>query len=488
VRAGCCRVVTSVGAAMLGWAPVMGKKNKRTSRKRRKAEAARAKVGQGATQRDGGHEREDSDDDESTDGEEDELESSNADEDPDDSAETDDSDADEEESSEDRTSSAPHRSAAAGGGGTGRTFAPWVQRIVSFERRWSWLESWLLFIALMILMAVLCIWISLNGMSSPLATPNKAGTVFRALFGAVALGGAIRFALRKREMPRWKRSVATAVAAVAGCALAPLWREVGIDFFGGLLDWAQEGSSLTLVGGLRGLGTRLTILVALLGGSLAAATARHINIDVVVRFIRPSLRLPVAVAGGIATATVCFMASYGLLDYMANDGFHAEREATMRQKVSHIGDELGERLFILRKQIGLDLSAVPTVVSGSRWDHEGRMNGRQWNEWIEDGGFRDRYPSEEVDRILAPEEALDQPRHPFVVVPGGSPRGMLVPMMDLTYPFGFFIIGVRVLLRLLLLLLGVVKPFEAGGDDDSETGDEEDDSADAAAQAAEGAS
>ncbi|MBW2523023.1 MAG: TRAP transporter small permease subunit, partial [Deltaproteobacteria bacterium] len=228
--------------------------------------------------------------------------------------------------------------------------------------------------------------------------------------------------------------------------------------------------------------------IGFLGAALATARDRHINIDVVVRFLKPQLRLPVAVAGGIATAAVCFTASYGLLDYLAIDGFHAEREATMGQKVTHIRGELGEQFFVLRKQLGLDVRAIPSVVSGKRWDHPGRMNGRAWNQWIEEGGFRDRYPKEEVDRILAPESALDQPRHPFVVVPGGSPRGMLVPAMDLTYPFGFFIIGLRVLLRVLLLLLGVVKPFQPGGDDEADEADEDEDrSVDDAEPAAEGA-
>ncbi|MBW2526052.1 MAG: hypothetical protein JRI23_17865, partial [Deltaproteobacteria bacterium] len=213
----------------------MGKKKKRTSRKRRKAMAARARAGRDTKEpreaRDAADADEELSDDE--DGEPPDPadgDSSEPDEDEDDPSadEDEEPDSDAAPSSDEpssRPSDAPER-------------PPWVERIVAFERRWSRLESWLLFIALMVLMAVLCIWISLNGMSSPLATPNKAGIVFRALLGAVLLGGAARFALRKREMPRWQRSVATAVGVVVGCALAPLWRGVGIETFGGLLDWA----------------------------------------------------------------------------------------------------------------------------------------------------------------------------------------------------------------------------------------------------------
>lgn len=446
----------------------MGKRKKLGSRRRRKEAAKRGELDEprprAAWQRSASAEGDGEDDDEDDGAPEDSRSSEPPpDSDPDSPEERDEPVGGGDGDGDDGASGAPS------GGSDSEPRPPatptgWVRHVVAFERGWSWLEARLLFIALMALTLLLCTWISLNGMASPVATPNPAGTVFRALVGSVVLGGLVRLVLRKREMPRWHRSVATVVAVVVACAIAPLWRSVGIGYFGGLLDWAQEGSALTLVNGLRGMGTRLTILVALLGGSLAAASARHINIDVVVRFLRPSFKLPVAVIGGLATALVCFIASWGLLDYLAIDGFHAEREASPRAKVAHIQHNVGEHWFVLRKQMGLDLRALPTVLSGTRWDDDSRMNGRQWNEWIESAGFRDRYTDEQVASIRAPDALLDEPRLPFMIVPDGSPRGMLVPTIDLMFPFGFFVIGLRMLLRILMLLTGVVVPFASGGD------------------------
>jgi len=44
--------------------------------------------------------------------------------------------------------------------------------------------------------------------------------------------------------------------------------------------------------------TRLTLWLALLGGSIATAKGKHINIDVVMRFLTPRMRIPVAVLVG----------------------------------------------------------------------------------------------------------------------------------------------------------------------------------------------
>ena len=42
----------------------------------------------------------------------------------------------------------------------------------------------------------------------------------------------------------------------------------------------------------------------------------------------------------------------------------------------------------------------------------------------------------------------------MVIVPDGSPRGLLVYTMNLTFPIGLVLVGIRFLLRLLLVLGG----------------------------------
>ena len=255
-----------------------------------------------------------------------------------------------------------------------RPKAAWGEPFARVERGWTWFESRFLFVLLVMLVLSLVIWISFNGMASPVNTGNSAGTVFRMMVGGALVGLASRLATRGRMDPT-KRSVVTTIAVIAGVAAAPLWREVGVEGWGRALNWLQEGSTLTLFGGLRGVGTRLTLLVALVGASLAAASGKHINIDVVLRFLKPTLRLPVFLLGAVATASVCFFASWGFFDYVSIESFGLSREAPAGEKVATVREEVGQHFFILRKQVGLDFGALPKVLSGEPWDDPTRMNG-----------------------------------------------------------------------------------------------------------------
>src|SRR6185436_15406065 len=84
---------------------------------------------------------------------------------------------------------------------------------------------------------------------------------------------------------------------VLGFLIAKSWAKVGVDWSANLLNWYQQASTLTLLGGLRGVGTRLTLMLALLGGSLATAAGRHITIDLVSRFLKPKAKLRITLIG-----------------------------------------------------------------------------------------------------------------------------------------------------------------------------------------------
>jgi len=103
--------------------------------------------------------------------------------------------------------------------------------------------------------------------------------------------------------------------------------------------------------------------------------------------------------------------------------------------------------------VGLDLGAIPNVLTGKKW-HEGRMNGRDWNQFLEQEGFVERYGKEAVDPLRAPDEDLDGSRVPFVVLPNDNARGIVVNSLNLIFPLGFLMIGLRLLLRALLVLSG----------------------------------
>src|SRR4029077_8872464 len=95
------------------------------------------------------------------------------------------------------------------------------------------------------------------------------------------------------------------VAVVLGMVASRFWANAGVSYFSNALNWLQSSSTLTLLGGLRGLATRFTLWLALLGASLATAQGKHINVDVVMRFLTPKMRLPVALIGWLAASAGC---------------------------------------------------------------------------------------------------------------------------------------------------------------------------------------
>lgn len=349
--------------------------------------------------------------------------------------------------------------------------AAWAKGFVRIERAFTWFESRLLFVALMALVFSLVAWIVIRGMASPIESKSAAGSVLRMFVGAGLLGGLARTAaVRFLKLDEAKSAALTVGGIFIGIAIAPLWRTVGIARFDAILNWLQEGSALTLVGGLRGISTRLTIVVALIGAALAAARSKHINIDVVLRFMRPAWRTPVHVLGALATATVCFVAAYGFLDYTSIEGFGQNRDTTMTAKVAGIRSLSAKHRFVFYKQVGLDFRTMPDVVfRGVRWDEPTRMNGRQWNAWLAEADFSEQFTAEELASMKAPASMEDEARVPIITLPGESAKGALEQDLNLLWPLGLFWIGVRVLLRALLVLSG-----HASVEPDADEPDEDD--------------
>lgn len=344
--------------------------------------------------------------------------------------------------------------------------AAWAEPLARLDKKWTWLETRMLFVSLIALIGLLCLWIGIRGMQDP---ESIAGTTWRALFGMGVLGFAARVLTKRLELDERRRTYATIAAVVAGALSAKLWRHFGNEYFQGLLDWLQQGSSITLFGGLRGISTRLTMLVALIGASLACAAGTHINVDVVVRFVPKQWRKGAHIVAMLGAALVCLSASYGFFDFIAVSGFKAPAESSVGAKAGVVMREMGEDFFILRKQLRLDIGAVPYVLSGKKWNSDDRMNGRQWNEFL-DSGFVERYGAEKVDTIRAKGADLDLPRRPFVVVPDGTAAGALLEALNLVFPIGLLMLGLRLILRVLLVVGGFLEPHlegEGSGDDDA---------------------
>ncbi|MCS6898321.1 MAG: TRAP transporter small permease subunit [Myxococcales bacterium] len=325
----------------------------------------------------------------------------------------------------------------------------WGQPLQRLEKAWARLETRLAVGVLLAEIASLCAWVFLKGMSTP-PSSGKAGVVFRAVVTSLVMGF-LTWRLLRGKSERL-RNTATTVAAAAGLFLGRLWVGVGVTYSSEILNWYQDASTLTLIGGLRGVGTRLTAWLAMLGASLATSSGKHINIDVVMRFLPPKVRIPAAAAAWLAAAAVCFASTWGFVDHIVIASFQAPKESTTGQKIRVLTHELREQFFVLRKQISLDFKVGPRVFTGTKYTEA--LRGAEWNAHVREGGYEAWFPKEQVESLLVKDEA--RAVSPLVIVPGKNQRGLLVETLNLLFPFGFLMMGLKFLLRVLLVFSGHV--------------------------------
>lgn len=341
--------------------------------------------------------------------------------------------------------------------------AAWGAPLRRFEKAWARFEVKLAVGVLIAEVMSLCAWVFLKGLSTP-ASSGKAGVVFRAVATALALGLLTWRLLR--DKPERFRSTATTIAAAAGLFVGRLWAGVGVQYGSEILNWYQDASALTLIGGLRGVGTRLTAWLAMLGASLATSSGKHINIDVVMRFLPTRARVVAAGSAWLAAAAVCFAATWGFIDHIAVASFQAPREASAGQKLGVLTHELGEQLFIVRRQLGLDLKVGTRVFLGKKYTES--LSGAEWNAHVREGGYEAWFTPEQVKALAVADES--KAVSPLVIVPGKNQRGLLIEALNLLFPFGFLMMGFKFLLRVLLVFSGhvVVDPDAMHRDDDEE--------------------
>ncbi len=292
-------------------------------------------------------------------------------------------------------------------------------------------------------------WIALKGIS--MGSGSRAGLVFRAVFGAIVFGLVAGRVLKDR--PTRARTTRVIALSALGAVASRLSGDLGSTYFSNALNWLQDSSSLTLLGGLRGVGTELTWWLAMLGASLATGTGRHINIDAFLRFARPKVRAPAVLFGWAMAAVVCVAGVWGFFDHIAIGSFGAPATATPSEKVSIAMRESGHHLFLLRKQIALDARTLVRVAIGERYD--GWLRGAEWNAWIEEGGWEEEFGRDATRSITLPATATDDLHPPLVLVPtGGYTRGLLTRDLHLIFPFGLLVIAIRFLLRAILVAMG----------------------------------
>lgn len=370
----------------------------------------------------------------------------------------------------------------------------WSGPVARFDAAWQKLEARLCAGVLVAEIASLTLWVSLKGLASDYAPhENASGLVYRCMLSAAVLGLVAHLATRRRGLTV-NRAFTTA-AVILGLVAGRLWVHAGVHYASNLLNWLQNASSLMLIGGLRGLATRLTLWVALLGASLATSRGKHIHVDVLVRYVPVKLRAPTAVVSQVAAALVCIFGVVGFVDYISIAAFRANAvepcpgnpdkscDAPAREKLATMGHEMSADFFLLGRQASLDVRALPKVLAGEPYDKW--LTAAEWNVWLDGADWKAHFQSSAVDAVRMDPSQPTAKRMPQVPVPGTGEEapGLLTRELNLVFPFGLAAIAIKFLLRSLLIVGGRINvdPDAAHEEEDLALAQERDEEAATAA-------
>jgi TRAP-type mannitol/chloroaromatic compound transport system permease small subunit len=340
-----------------------------------------------------------------------------------------------------------------------------IQRL---DAAWQRIEAALCAGVLVAEILSLTLWVSLKGLSSA-TTPggSSAGLVYRAILTATALGVVAHLATHRRGMNLYR--AATTAAVVLGLLAGRLWVHAGVAWGSNVLNWLQNASSLMLIGGLRGLATRFTLWVALLGASLATSRGRHIHVDVLIRYVPARLQRATAVVGQVAAMLVCVFGAVGFVDYIAISVYRADAsqpcpgdatrscDAPASRKAATVGHEVASDFFLLGRQASLDWKSVGRVLGGTPYDQW--MTAADWNSWLDGANWAAHFGETAVQAVRMDPSHPEARRMPQVPVPGTGEvaQGLLVRELDFVFPFGLLVIAGKFLLRILLILSGRIE-------------------------------
>jgi TRAP-type C4-dicarboxylate transport system permease small subunit len=333
------------------------------------------------------------------------------------------------------------------------------------DAAWQRLEARLCAGVLVAEIVSLTLWISLKGLSTDYVPGgNSSGLVYRAIVTATALGIGAHFVTRKRA--KTVHRVATTAAVLVGLFLGRAWAHAGVMWGSNVLNWLQNASMLMLIGGLRGLATRLTLWVALLGASLATSRGKHIHVDVLIRYVPAKLQKPTALVGQVAAMLVCIFGAIGFVDYIAISVYRTDAvkpcpgdtsrscETGAGEKLASVKEKVEADFFLLGRQASLDGKSIGRVLGGTPYDKW--MTAGEWNAWLDDADWKAHFDKTAVDAVRMDTSQPGVLRMPQVPVPGTGEeaRGLLVRELDFVFPFGLAVIALKFLLRILLILMG----------------------------------
>jgi hypothetical protein len=346
--------------------------------------------------------------------------------------------------------------------------ADWGKPLLRLDASWQLLESRICAAVLAVEIAALALWVFLRGLASDyFPGENAAGLICRSLLSAAAFGVLAHLATRKRGLVIHRAGVSGAL--VLGLLAGRVWAHMGVTWSSNFLNWLQNASVFMLIGGLRGLVTRLTFWIAFLGASLATSRAKHIHIDVLLRYVPAKLRVPTAIAGWLGAAIVCLVAVCGFVDYIAIAQYQAMAtvpcavdsntvcDAPVSDKLGFVAKETSADLFLVGRQASLDIRSLPRVLAGTQY--ETWMSASEWNAWLDGADWTSHYDKAAVDAQKVDASDPAATHVPAVEVPGrgGDARGLLVRELDFIFPFGLLMIGLKFLLRIAIALSGNIR-------------------------------
>ncbi len=138
-------------------------------------------------------------------------------------------------------------------------------------------------------------------------------------------------------------------------------------YFANLFGWLQDGSALTLVGGVRGTATRVTMLLVFVGAALATLESRHVSVDLFARALSGTRRDLTARATQLFAAVMCLLAAWAFFDFLAIDAFGAAPEASVLEKLGLGASAVGTALGALFSQLVVDVKTFFRVAAGEVW-------------------------------------------------------------------------------------------------------------------------
>jgi TRAP-type C4-dicarboxylate transport system permease small subunit len=346
--------------------------------------------------------------------------------------------------------------------------AGWGEPLVRFDAAWQRLESRLCTWVLVAEIASLTLWVFLRGFATNFVPGQSAAGLLCRSMVSTALFGVIAHLTTRHRKPAVHR-IAVTTSMVFGVISGAFWAHVGVAWSSNLLNWLQNASVLMLIGGLRGLATRLTFWVAFLGASLASSRGKHIHVDVLLRYVPAKLRLATAILGWLGAAVVSAVAVCGFVDYIAIAAFQAnanepcpgdatkECDTPVSTKLGIVAKEVSADFFVLGRQASLDLRTLPHVLAGTPYDQW--MTAGDWNTWLDGADWGSHFDKAAVDAQHMDASVPGTMHIPAVEVPGGGgqSRGLLVRELDFIFPFGFAVIALKFLLRIVLLISGSIQ-------------------------------